>query len=185
MASKKEWFKIVTPLFLGEKVIGETTTDEPKKLIGRIVNANARDVAEKANMQINITLMVNEVEGKKAKTIIKEYELSRQYLSRINRRKIAKIGVVQDLKTSDGVSIRIKGFAVTNKKVSRDTRTKIRKMLEEELKKKIEASAFETIIQTFLGNTEQREISRKLSKIYPTNSVEIRKIVNKDAKIKS
>lgn len=173
---KKEWYKIHAPKLFNEIEIGETAALSPEKLNGRTIWVHYPELTQDFSKQhIKLKLRVNKVNGVHAYTELEEYEISRQFLHRVVRRRASKIEVVKDMNLKDA-KIRIKIVAITLKKTNRTQETKIRKKISKKIEEWKDFTFYKFMIDVF-GGKIQREIKSECGKIFPLRFLEIRKIV--------
>ena len=179
MARKKRlWYNIVTPKVFGNKEIGETVSNDPKKLIGRTVNANAKELTgDYKKSHINIKFEINEIKEDKALTSVKEYNVNRSYINRFIRQGVSKVELVTDLQTNDKKTVRVKCVATINgNKVQAEKKKSVRKILIEELKKLIGNMKLDNLVFIATTNKIQRELKDVVNKKIPLKFVEIKSI---------
>ncbi len=173
---KKIWLNIVAPKVFNETIVGETTTAEPEKVIGRTVWVYYPQLSgDLTKHYIKVKLLITEVKGEQAHTKIYGYEVTRPYLARFIRRRKSKVDVVKDVNTKDE-KIRIKWVVLTAHKANAAQRTAIRKKLEELIEKTIPNYALEQLIVDIANKKLQKEFEKELKKIYPIAFIDVRKI---------
>ncbi len=174
---KKQWFSIISPKAFGSKVIGETLADDSKKLIGRTIIVNAKELTgDYKKSHINITLAVSDVVDGVAHTSIKGYIVSRPYIQRFLHRGMSVIELINDFKTSDDKSVRVRCMATANNHINSTLKKSIRKLMIEELGKLVNSSSLDNLVFLSTTNKIQKTINNKVKKLYPLRFVEIKKI---------
>jgi len=177
----KVWLKIVAPKFLGGKELGEIPANEPENVIGRRIILSAIDVLGDLNKYyLKFIFKVGKVQGDTAYLYFDGLECTRDYISRVIRRRVDRIDHVFDKVTKDGIKLRIKTVTVT-KRVPRSIRTKIRKLIHDLVSKEIESSTMEEFILKVLSDDFKEGIKQNIKKIYPPRFFEFRKIEVKTA----
>lgn len=175
---KKEWYTIISPKIFGSNEIGETVSDMPKKVIGRVITANAKELTgDFKKSHIEIKLLVTNIEKNNALTEIKGYAVTRPYLSRFLHKGMDTMDVIHDLKTSDGHLIRVKCMATIGNKIQAGKKKLLRQRFKAELDKLLTGMTLDNLV--FIATTTnkiQREIGNNLKKTYPLRFVEIKKI---------
>ncbi len=174
--AKKDWYPIMSPETLGNKQIGETMTPDDKTLIGRTIKVMMNELAPGVKPYSKAILEVFKVTDGKARTQIKDYEVLRSYLFRSARKGSSKIISMFNIKDKNGKPLRVKGFAVTAKKIQRGLRNQISKKLEQEFIIFSKDKDFENIILMLSTYKPQKGIAKTLSKIYPVKNVEINRV---------
>ncbi|MGA3111601.1 MAG: 30S ribosomal protein S3ae [Candidatus Bathyarchaeia archaeon] len=104
----KGWYMVVAPSFFGNVELGSIPAEDPKQLIGRVVEATLYDItADFSHHYLKMFFQVNEIEAKTAKTLFKGHEYSRDYLRSLVRRRTTKVDSLINLTTKDGFKLRI------------------------------------------------------------------------------
>ncbi len=172
----KQWFTILAPKYFGEKEIGKTVSNEPKNLIGKIVDVSAVELTNDINKYyIKLKFKINSVDSDKAFTQFYGSECLQDYISRIVLRRIRRVDSIQDLITTDNVKIRVKSLTIVPKRAKSSVATKIGEFVSAFVKKQVEDSTLEEFLQKMLSNEIKGKILREGRKIYPIRNFEIRK----------
>jgi len=172
----KEWFIIVAPKMFGEKEVGRTMVAEPEHLMGRKISLSLIELTdnfEKFYMKFNFR--VARVEGNKAFTEFDSSECMQDYISRMIIRRVRRIDTVQDLKTKDGVFLRVKGLAVISRRIKSSIEKNIRNNIKEMIKDFVEKSTFEELVESIINDELKNIILRQSRKTYPVRNFEVRK----------
>jgi small subunit ribosomal protein S3Ae len=173
----KKWFTIVAPPFFKEKVIGETPASEEKFLIGRVVEIGAPYVTgDYEKYYIKFKFKINKVTGEKAHTIFYGLECLRDYISRLVQKRTRRVDVIQDITTKDGIKLRVKSVAVTNRIVKSSIKKRLRTFIHENVGKEVENSTLDKFLEKILSNYIKNKIQKEGSKIYPIRHFEIRRV---------
>jgi small subunit ribosomal protein S3Ae len=174
---KPKWYTIVSPKVFGGKEVGETVSDDPKKVIGRTISVNAKELTgDFKKSHIVIKLEIDKLAEDKAHTRIKGYEVSRSYVQRFVRKGMSLIKIIQELKTSDNHKVRVDLMATSNGKIQTTKKALIRKKLKEELDKIMSGMTLDNNVFISTTNKIQKRIVQKLKKTHPLRFVEIKKI---------
>ena len=177
MAKKtKDWVSIQAPAFFDEKIIGRTLSSDPKMLIGRKMTVNSMDLTGNlSKYYVKVIFRINDVNGSTAKTSFAGSECVRDYISRMVVRRVRRIDSIQDLRTKDGANIRIKGIAITSRKVKSSVEKIIRKRIMEMIKERVESTTLESLVRQILSDEIKNRILQEVRRIYPIRNFEIRK----------
>jgi len=166
----------MAPKLFDEREIGRTMVAEPEHLIGRKISLSLIELTnnfEKFYMKFNFRVV--KTEGNKAFTEFDSSECMQDYISRMILRRVRRIDTVQDLKTKDGVEIRVKGLAVISRRVKSSIQKKIRNDIKEMIKEFVENSTFEEIVMSIINDELKNIILRQSRKTYPVRNFEVRK----------
>jgi len=173
----KIWFTLHAPKIFNENEIGKTLGKEEKEIIGRTISIPLSEVNKDITKRnINLKLRIIKVTGEHAYTSIVSYELSKPFLQRMIRRKSNKIEIVKNLKLKDGKKYRIKIIAVTLHKAKSSQLSGLNKEISKEIETVIPTFDIETLITALVTGKLQREIQKRVSKIYPLRYLDIGKI---------
>ncbi len=174
---KKKWYVIISPKVFGSKEIGETVSNDSKKLIGRTIKVNAKELTgDYKKSHISITLEINKLDDEKALTEIKGYAASRAYIQRFLHKGMSNVNVLHDLRTSDGHKIRVNCIATVNGKIQTTKKKLIREKFIKELNKIMSNMTLDNIVFISTTNKIQKMISTHLKRTHPLRFVEIKKI---------
>jgi len=171
---KKSWYTIVAPKDFESKELGETITEKPESLIGRVVSVTGRALANQPKKQhIQLKFKIKEIQANKAITIAIGHEIKDNFLRRIVRRRTSKIMSVKDYTTKDNQLFRIKVIVISEKKASRKQKTSVRKKIEEQTKKIISGIESRKLIDELVFGTIVNKLYSEVKKIVPIKRVEI------------
>jgi small subunit ribosomal protein S3Ae len=176
MAVKKQWYEIVSPKMFGEKVVGETLSVDPKFLMGRILNISFANISQDfSKFFIKMEFQVEKVEGQKAFTKFIGYEIMRERLFRMIRRRSKKVDTVQDTETKDGINFRIKSIFILKGNATTSARNAARVKAKEVIAATAKVNTLEKLVNMMITGELQKKIRQECRKIAPVGSVEIRR----------
>jgi small subunit ribosomal protein S3Ae len=171
---KKKWFEVFAPAVLDKKKIAETMAEKPELLMGRVLNMSMRDVTgEIKKGQIYLSMKIDNVQGQKAYTVLTGHRLLPGQLNRLIRRNNSKVEVVKDMTCKDGLKSRVTALTVTARKIPRDKKTVIRKMMLEALGELAGKKNQEELVQDFVFGATATSILGSVKKVAPIKRVEI------------
>lgn len=172
----KHWFTIIGPDYLGNLELGKTLAAEPESLIGRRITVSLLELTNDfSKYYMKFTFKIKKVEGDKAFADFDGSECLRDYISRMVLRKIRRIDTIQDLKTTDGVKIRVKGLTIVSRKINSKTKKIMRKRVSEIIKEEVENSKISDFVKKIIDNSIKNRVMQEARKIYPVRNFEIRK----------
>jgi len=172
---KKEWYEIVSPKEFGSRVIGETPADDASKLIGRTLTINlSRVIGDMKKQNINIDFIITDTKEGKCSTSVKKFWMQPYSIKRMVRVGVDRIDESVIYRTKDGINVRIRPLLVTRLKVKSSIRKALRKVMLHEIKKIVERSNYNQLIQALVTFNLQKDLKAKLNKIYPLKSSQIR-----------
>ncbi len=171
----KEWYQIVAPSFFGDFVIGETMAMDPKQLKGRVIETSLTDITGDPNKYyLKFYFKIEDVNGKKAITRFFGHDCTKDFLARIVRRRSNRIDINNVVNLKDN-KMRIKSIAITNRVVSEEIDTKIRKCISDFTEENVSKMKTEEFIREVIDGKLQQKIRKIVSKIYPLKNFEFRK----------
>ena len=172
----KKWYTVLAPPVFGEMPIGTTPSDDPNKLIGRVMETTLYDITgDYTQVHIKLRFQIIKVEDTTAKTRFKGHELARDYIKVLTRRKSSKIQAIVDVETKDGYGLRVTAVAFTSYRCKTSQKKAIRKIMMEIVKKTASQQTLDEFIQSMIFGSLAAEIFEEAKKIYPLRKVEIYK----------
>jgi small subunit ribosomal protein S3Ae len=175
----KKWYTLIAPEYFGMVELGETPADDPSKVVGRTVETTLSDLTgdySNQNPYKKLIFKVYRVAGENAYTKFHRFELTREYLNSLTRRRTSKIEDVIDVTTTDGYKLRVKPVAFTIKRCKTSQKRMIRAIMRDLVVKHGTSQNFIQFIQESILGKLPSEIYKAAKKIYPLRRVEIRKI---------
>ena len=171
---KKKWFEVFAPAALDKKKIAETMAEKPELLIGRTLSMSLRDVTgEIKKGHVRLLLKINDVQGQKAYTQLAGHSIMPAHVGRLVRRNTSKVQVVKDLTTKDALKARVKAVTVTYRKVPRDKKTAIRKIMLDNLGEMASQKNYDELIQEFIFGVTATSLLGAVKKVAQIKRVEI------------
>ncbi len=172
----KAWYMVVAPSFFGNVELGTVPAEEPKQLIGRVVEATLYDItSDFSHQNLKLFFQINEIEGKTANTIFKGHEYSRDYLRSLVRRRTTKIDGLFNLTTKDGYKMRVAVSALTLSRVRTSQEKIIRNIMDKTVKEKAVALTVDQFVQEMVLGKIASDVYNEAKKVAPLRHVGIRK----------
>ncbi len=172
----KQWYQVTAPAAFNTKNIGETMADEPAKLVGRAAEATMHELTgDMKQMHIKLFFRVEEVVDNQARTSYRGHEMTSDYVRRLTRRGHTKISAVFDVKTKDGSRLRVKPFAVTDRRCQTTKAQAIRALMTEMITKAASESTLTSFLKDCLTGDLTTAIYKEGRKIHPLRRVEVAK----------
>lgn len=171
----KDWYTLEAPEMFERKEIGGTPAEEEDNVIGRVIKVPLDQITNKrSHRNTIIDFKVKEIEGGKAKTEIKGFEISRSYIRKNIRKRKSIIKTVKDLET-DGIKLHTTAYAFTVRNVHSSQKKKIREIINRKLEEEAEKNDFNSLIQKMIFGKTATEIFRETKEISPIKRIEITK----------
>jgi len=172
----KDWFSVVAPQYFGSTELGSIPTDDPSKLVGRVVDATLYDLTNDfAHQYLKMFFQVSDIEGKTARTVFKGHEYSRDYLRSLVRRKTTRIDTLQNITTKDGYQLRLAVCAFTLTRIRTTQEQAIRAIMKRIVEEKAKALTFDQLVQEVVLGKIASDIYNEAKKVAPMRHVGIRK----------
>jgi small subunit ribosomal protein S3Ae len=172
----KKWYKVVSPPYFGGVELGSIPTDDPAKLVGRIVDGTLYDITNDfAHQYLKMYFRVEDVEGKTARTVFKGHEYSRDYLRSLVRRRTTRVDGIFNVATKDnyGLTLAVSVFTLSRIKTSQEH--EIRVIMNNIIKEKASALTFDQFVQELVLGKIASDIYNEAKKISPLRHVGVRK----------
>ena len=167
---------VVAPSFFGNIELGAIPAQEPKQLIGRVVEATLYDItSDFSHHYLKMFFQVNEIDGKTAKTLFKGHEYSRDYLRSLVRRRTTKVDSLINLTTKDGFKLRIAVSALTLSRIKTSQEKIIRKLMDKTIHEKANALSLDQFVQEMVLGKIASDIYNQAKEVAPLRHVGIRK----------
>lgn len=172
----KQWYKVTAPAAFSNVVLAETLSDEPDKLQGRTVETTLHELTgDMKQMHVKLTFQVKTVTDLNAQTEFVGHDMTSDYTRRLVRRGNSRVPVTLDLTTKDGSRIRVKPFAVTDKRCQTTQGQEIRRIMSRMLTESAEKNTLGGFLAEILVGDLNQRIFTATRKIHPVRRIEIAK----------
>jgi small subunit ribosomal protein S3Ae len=172
----KRWYDVVTPEIFGKMSIGSTPTDDPAKLVGRVMDTTLGELTNDLGKQnVKMHFKVDEVSGESANTRFTGHELTRDYLRSLVKRRTSLVESNIIVTTKDGFKVHLKPMALTIKRAGSSQIKAIRDIMNATLRERGKDLNYEQFIHEVVLGKLASDIYKKSKIIYPLRRVEISK----------
>jgi small subunit ribosomal protein S3Ae len=172
----KVWYMVMAPPYFGNAEMGAIPSDEPEKLIGRIIDSTLYEITNDfAHQYLKMFFQINEIDGKTAKTIFKGHEYSRDYLRSLVRRRTTKVDALFNITTKDGYKMRVAICAFTLSRIKTSQEKIVRHIMDKTIKRKAAELTLDQFAQEIVLGKIASDIYNEAKKIAPLRHVGIRK----------
>lgn len=172
----KEKFSLVAPKLFDEREMGKTQAEEAEMLIGRRITASPMELMGDFNKYyMKLTFKVGNVAGNRAMTYFDGSEVMRDYISRMIARHTRRIDTVQDLKTKDGIDVRVKSLAVVSRSAHSTVTKEMRSLISGLVEEAVKENTLDNFVRKVMNDEMKRNILGKIRKLYPVRGFEFRK----------
>ena len=173
---EKRWYDVIAPEQFDREVIGETTADEPEKVLGRTIETTLGDITGDASENnVKLTFQVNDVGSDAAYTEFVRQELTRDYLRSLVRRGSSKVAAVVTTLTADDYRVQIQPVAFTTKKADGSQQLAIRRIMIDIVEEAAAERDFEELMDSVVDGRLASAIYAEAKTVYPLRRVEIQK----------
>ncbi|MFQ6065152.1 MAG: 30S ribosomal protein S3ae [Candidatus Bathyarchaeia archaeon] len=173
---QKSWYTIKSPSYFGGVELGTLPSDDPSKLVGRIIDATLYDVTDDFSHQyLKMYFKVTDVEGKTAHTIFRGHEYSRDYLRSLVRRRTTRVDGIFNVTTKDGYRLRLAVCALTLSRIKTSQEKAIRMVMKRIVEEKASTLEFDEFVQESVLGKLASDIYNEAKKISPLRHVGVRK----------
>lgn len=172
----KNWYALIAPKAFGKTKIAETPADSEEKVLGRTVEVSLQEfTGDFAKSHIKLIFKVVDISGFEAHTAFIGHTTTTDYVKRMARRYKSKIDGVFDVKTKDGVRIRVKPSAYTGKSIKTSQKQAIRAIMKEVIEKLASENTLDEFVKYMLDGEIGKQTYKLSKTIYPVKRVEVHK----------
>ena len=172
----KNWYQITAPSLFNNVVVAETLAETPDSLIGRVTEVSLQDLTNDfRKSHIKLLFSVDKVEQNTAHTQLKGHVLTSDYLRRMIRRRKSRVDGVFDTETRDGALLRVKPFAIAEKRIQSSQKKLIRNVMDEVIRKEAKTKTLNAFIRDCVDGKIGSEIYKHCKIYYPVKRIEINK----------
>lgn len=173
---RKEWYDIILPRYFGETKVGETPSDEPDKVMGRVFETTLAAITGDFSQEyIKMYFQVNELEGHTARTVFKGHEYLRDYLRSLVRRRSTKVDGFYRIYTKDGYRVKIVVTAMTQRRIQTSHEFAIRKIMQEIVEEKAENLTFDQLAHEMVLGKLASDVYNRAKNVTSLRHVGVRK----------
>ena len=172
----KSWYTAIAPAYFGNIELGAMPADEPKKLVGRVIESTLYEITNDfAHQYLKMYFQITNIEGKTAHTTFKGHEYSRDYLRSLVRRRTTKVDGLFTIKTSDGHKFQVAVCAFTLSRARTSQEHIIRDIMKKIVNEKAAKLTMDQFAQEVVLGKIASDIYNETKKVVPLRHVGIRK----------
>lgn len=172
----KVWYMILAPEMFNRQPLGETPSDAPDKLVGRITEVTVQDLTgDFSKMHIKLQFRVNHVQGQEALTQFVGHDLTTDYVRRLTRRKRTRIDGVFDIVTKDNWKLRVKPMAIADRRIQSSKQRIIRETMEKVVRELGATSTVGEFVKAIIAGDLAKQVAVACKPIQPMSRVEVRR----------
>jgi small subunit ribosomal protein S3Ae len=172
----KNWYQILAPSLFNNVPVAETLAESPDNLIGRVTEVSLQDLTNdfrKSHIKLRFT--VDKVEQNTAHSQLKGTLLTSDYLRRMIRRRKSRVDGVFDVETRDGALLRVKPFAIAEKRIQSSQKKLIRNVMKDIITKEGKVKTLNSFVKDCLDGKIGSEIYKNCKIYYPVKRIEVNK----------
>ncbi len=172
----KNWYTILAPSLFNNVPVAETLAETPESLIGRVTEVSLQDITNDfRKSHIKLLFSIDKIEQNTAHTQLKGHLLTSDYLRRMIRRRKSRVDGVFDVETRDGALLRVKPFAIAEKRIQSSQKKLIRNVMKDVITKEGKAKTLNSFIKDCLDGKTGSEIYKHCKIYYPVKRIEVNK----------
>ncbi len=172
----KNWYTILAPSLFNNVPVAETLSETPENLIGRVTEVSLQDITNDfRKSHIKLLFSVDKIEQNTAHTQLKGHLLTSDYLRRMIRRRKSRVDGVFDIETRDGALLRVKPFAIAEKRIQSSQKKLIRNVMKDVITKEGKTKTLNSFIKDCIDGKTGSEIYKHCKIYYPVKRIEINK----------
>lgn len=156
--------------------MGSVPASDPQKLVGRVIESTLSDMTDDfAHQYLKMRFQVVNVGGRKALTIFKGHEYSRDYLRSLVRRRTTRVDGIFNITTKDNYRVRVSACAFTLTRIRTSQENAIREIMKKIIEEKAKTLTFEQFVQEAVLGKIASDIYNEAKKITALRHVGVRK----------
>jgi len=166
----------MSPPYFGGVELGAIPSDDPAKLVGRIMDGTLYDITNDfAHQYLKLYFRIEDVEGKTAHTVFKGHEYSRDFLRSLVRRRTTRVDGIFQVKTKDKYGLTLSASVFTLSRIKTSQEHDIRSIMSKIIKEKATILTFDQFVQELVLGKIASDIYNESKKISPLRHVGVRK----------
>ncbi len=172
----KVWYNLLAPEMFNKQALGETPTDDPGKLMGRVTEVTVQDLTgDFSKMHIKLAFRVNHVQGQDALTQFVGHDMTSDYIRRLTRRKRTRTDLTVDVVTKDTWNVRVKPMAITDRRIQTAKQRVIRTIMTKTVVDVASKQSISEFVKGIISGDLAKTIALACKPIHPVSRVEVRK----------
>ena len=172
----KEWYSVYTPDYFGEQNVAGIPCEDPKKLIGRVVETTLYDITNDFSHQsIKLYFLVVSNDADRAETILKSHEYSTDYLRSLVRRGSTRIDGIFTARTIDGYLTRVYIVGFSHGRVNGSQEHGIRQVMGKIVAEKASKLTYSQLCHEMVLGKMGSDVYNEAKKVCPLRHIGVRK----------
>src|SRR6266516_3371767 len=167
----KEWYSVFTPSYFGEMSVASIPVEDPKKLIGRVVETTLYEITNDfAHQSTKLYFLVVANNGDRCDTILKSHEYSTDYLRSLVRRGSTRMDGIFTASTIDKYLTRVYIVAFSHGRIKGSQEHAVRQVMG-----KIVAEKASKLTYSQMCHEMVLDVYNEAKKVCPLRHVGVRK----------
>ena len=172
----KQWYKVIGPEMFGRTPVGETISNDPNRIVGRVIETTLGELTNNFSKQnTKLKFRVDRVAGDSAYTKFVGHEMTTDYIRSLVKRRTSRIDSIVDVTTTDGYKVRVKPSCFTVKRARANQVKSIRELSRQVVLGKAVGLDLNQLMQEVVLGKLSLDIYKEAKTVYPLRRVEIRK----------
>lgn len=172
----KEWYSVYTPAYFGEQNVANIPCEDPKKLIGRVVETTLYDITgDFSHQSTKLYFLVVSVSGDRAETILKSHEYSTDYLRSLVRRGSTRIDGIFTGSTTDKYLTRVYVIAFSHGRIKGSQEHAVRRVMGKIVAEKAAKLNYSQLCHEMVLGKMGSDVYNESKKVCPLRHVGVRK----------
>ncbi len=172
----KEWYSAYTPSYFGEQNVASIPSEDPKKLIGRVVETTLYDITgDFSHQSMKLYFLVVSVNGDRCETILKSHEYSTDYLRSLVRRGSTRIDGIFTANTLDRYLTRVSVVAFSHGRIQGSQEHAVRQVMGKVAAEKASKLTYSQLSHEMVLGKMGSDVYNEAKKVCPLRHVGVRK----------
>lgn len=172
----KEWYSVYTPAYFGEQVVASIPSEDPKKLIGRVVETTLYDITgDFSHQSTKLYFLAVSVTGERSETILKSHEYSTDYLRSLVRRGSTRIDGIFTANTTDKYLTRVYVVAFSHGRIQGSQEHAVREVMGKVVSEKAAKLSYSQLCHEMVLGKMGSDVYNEAKKVCPLRHVGVRK----------
>jgi small subunit ribosomal protein S3Ae len=172
----KEWYSVFTPSYFGEQNVAVIPSEDPKKLIGRVVETTLYDISgDFSHQSTKLYFLVVSVNGDRCETILKSHEYSTDYLRSLVRRGSTRIDGIFTASTIDKYLTRVYVISFSHGRIQGSQEHAVRHVMGKVVAEKAAKLNYSQLSHEMVLGKMGSDVYNEAKKVCPLRHVGVRK----------
>ena len=172
----KEWYSVFTPAYFGEQNVALIPSEDPKKLIGRVVETTLYDISgDFSHQSTKLYFLVVSVTGDRCDTILKSHEYSTDYLRSLVRRGSTRIDGIFNANTPDKYLTRVSVVSFSHGRIQGSQEHAVRHVMGKIVAEKAAKLNYSQLSHEMVLGKMGSDVYNEAKKVCPLRHVGVRK----------